>query len=323
MEEAELAASLKELRHRLSLLEERFPGGRSVLVAARDTAGDVGARVAEERYRKDAFALAAAGWKRVQEALRVLEEVMRTVAGGAAYQAKHIRFDAYDLEKLYYERAGLYQKKNELSRAHLYFVVGRADTGGRPLRAVVEEAIAGGARIVQLREKTNDVREVMPLARELRAITRERGVLYIINDRVDIAAAVDADGVHLGQDDLPIEDARRVLGIGKIIGISTHSIRQAQEAERRGADYIGVGPVFPTTTKDCTPVGLGLVTEVAKSVRIPFFAIGGINSANIEQVLQAGACRVAVVSAVAAAPDARAAAAALYGAIYHGTGGSQ
>ncbi|MDD5270913.1 MAG: thiamine phosphate synthase [Candidatus Omnitrophica bacterium] len=188
----------------------------------------------------------------------------------------------------------------------LYVIIDSKSANGRGLAEVASEAVEGGADIIQLREKDMPAREIVTLGRAIRKAMAGTGALFIINDRPDIAAATGADGVHLGQDDLPPEEARAIIGRDKVIGVSTHSLEQALAAEKAGADYIGVGPVFATPTKpDYIPVGTGLVREVSKAVRIPFVAIGGIDAGNIGQVLDAGASRIAVVRAVCGASDVR------------------
>lgn len=170
---------------------------------------------------------------------------------------------------------------------------------------MVKAALEGGAGIIQLREKRMTGRELVEAGLAVRELTRESGALFIVNDRLDIALAVGADGVHLGQDDMPLEVARRVAGPDMIIGISTHSLDQAIEAERGGADYIGVGPLFETRSKEdiCAPVGLDLLREVSAGVRIPKVGIGGVKDHNVGSVMEAGADMVAVITAVVAAPD--------------------
>jgi len=157
--------------------------------------------------------------------------------------------------------------------------------------------------------KTPDTRQFYDLAEALCPLVRNGGGTFIVNDRCDVAAVVGADGIHLGQEDLPLADARAILGPGKLIGISTHNLAQATEAEAGGADYIGFGPVFPTATKENPDpvVGVAGLREVRAKVRIPIVAIGGINAGNIGEVKSAGADCCAVVSAVLSAPDPQAA----------------
>jgi len=176
---------------------------------------------------------------------------------------------------------------------------------GRSNLEVLEALIAGGARAVQLREKDITERELFHLARAFRERTWKADMTLIINDRVDVCRAVEADGVHLGQDDFPVREARRLLGPQTIIGVSTHSLEQALQAVDEGADYINVGPIFATQTKEHAgpPVGLELFRQVRERVRIPVTVMGGINLDNLDQVLSAGADRIAVVSAVVGAED--------------------
>lgn len=192
----------------------------------------------------------------------------------------------------------------------LYVITGEKFHPGRNYVEVMEEAIRGGADCIQLREKNKTKKELLEMARRLRELTDRYAVPFIVNDHVDIALAVNADGVHLGQDDLPLEEARRILGPDKMIGISTHKLEEALAAERNGADYIGVGPVFPTDTKEdvVDPVGIQYVDEVVRNISIPFVAIGGIKLHNVDEVLQAGAQRICIVSAVVGADDVRGAA---------------
>ncbi|MDQ0340343.1 thiamine-phosphate pyrophosphorylase [Caldalkalibacillus uzonensis] len=192
----------------------------------------------------------------------------------------------------------------------LYVITGEQFYPERNYLEVIEEAINGGADIVQLREKKKTKRELLDMAKHLKDLCVRYDVPFIVNDHVDIALAVDADGVHLGQDDLPLEEARKILGPDKIIGISTHKLEEAKRAEEGGADYIGVGPVFPTITKEdvVDPVGLEYVREVVAHIRIPFVAIGGIKLHNVDQVLEAGAERICIVSAIVGAEDVQGAA---------------
>lgn len=173
--------------------------------------------------------------------------------------------------------------------------------GRRDVIDFVREAIEAGARVVQLREK--DKRKAHELGKRLRAITREKGVLLIVNDWVDVAGSIDADGVHLGQEDMPISEARRLLGGDKLIGKSTHSLEEALEAEKEGADYVGIGPIYASKTKDYEPIGLEVIRELREKLSIPFVAIGGINQENIHEVLEAGARNIAMVSALGEAGD--------------------
>ena len=195
----------------------------------------------------------------------------------------------------------------------LYLVTDRSLARGRASSDVVREAVAGGVTCVQLREKNCGTREFMEEARAVRAATRALGVPLIVNDRVDVALAVGADGVHLGQQDMAIADARRLGPPGWIIGVSAETVADAVRAEKEGADYIGVSPVFatPTKTDAAPPLGLSGLRHMRAATKIPLVAIGGIHAGNARDVIRAGADGLAVVSAIVAAADPRAAAEAL------------
>jgi len=277
----------------------------------RDSQTDVGfdSREEKEFERLNFLELSLANFKRAQEAMRVLEEYAKLISAGSGF--KQIRFELYDLEKKMTLKL-VELKANELYNVDytLYVIIQEKYSGGRDPVEVAGSAISGGATVIQLRDKDSSDSRLLEKSLKLRRLTRSVGVPLIINDRIDIALAVDADGVHLGQDDLPVSTARQFLGPGKIIGVSTHSLEQARRARRQGADYIGVGPVFDTKTKEngARPVGLELLRQVSREIDLPWVAIGGINKSNISEVVSAGAKSVAVVTAVVSAPDIREAA---------------
>ncbi|GFN22045.1 thiamine phosphate synthase [Thermanaeromonas sp. C210] len=198
-------------------------------------------------------------------------------------------------------------------RYDLYVVTSSELSCGRQTLEVVRQALAGGATVIQLREKNWTARALVEVGREIRKLTREAGAGFIVNDRLDVALAVEADGVHLGQDDLPASIARRLLGPGRILGVSVGSVEEAWDAQAAGADYLGVGPIFATGSKADAgqPVGPELISTLKRVVSIPLVAIGGINRENAAGVVAAGADGVAVISAVVSARDVRAAAAEL------------
>jgi thiamine-phosphate pyrophosphorylase len=175
---------------------------------------------------------------------------------------------------------------------------------GRTNLEVLEAVIQGGSKIIQLREKDYLKRDLYNLALKFREITARAGILLIINDHVDIAVAVEADGVHLGQEDLPVQVARKLVP-ELLIGASTHSLEQALQAEKNGADYINIGPIFSTKTKEGVGGSLGpaAISEISPQIKVPFTVMGGINEENIDQVLAQGARRVAMVSAITRAAD--------------------
>ncbi len=200
--------------------------------------------------------------------------------------------------------------------AGLYLVTSECLSAGRSTETIVQAALAGGVRLIQLREKDLSAQALTALARRVRALTAAAGALLLINDRLDIALAVGADGVHLGQDDLPIADARR-LAPDFILGASTHDIAEARAAEAAGASYVNIGPLFSTNTKVWTGDFLGIagLRRIAPHVNLPFTVMGGIKAEHIPDLIGAGAHTIAIVTAITAAPDPRAAAAALLAAI--------
>ncbi|NUB90373.1 thiamine phosphate synthase [Haloterrigena sp. SYSU A558-1] len=196
-----------------------------------------------------------------------------------------------------------------------YLVTQQSISGDRSTVDVVRAAIAGGVDVVQLREKDTDARWRYELGLELRELTAEADVDLIVNDRVDVAEAIDADGVHVGQSDLPVAVARELLGPEAIVGCSTATVEEALEAEAAGADYLGVGTVYGTTSKDVdrykNGVGPERIAEIVDAVSIPVVGIGGVTADNAAPVVEAGATGVAVISEITAADDPRAATAAL------------
>jgi len=186
----------------------------------------------------------------------------------------------------------------------LYAITGENFHPGRELAEVMEQAILGGADIIQFRDKHSGKQELLRKAKVLRELTRRYGVPFIVNDHVELALEVDADGIHLGQGDLKLSEARRIVG-SKIIGISTHAIEEALAAQEEGADYIGAGPVYATQTKldVVAPVGLDYIREVSRRISIPFVAIGGIKLGNADEVIDAGATRLCAISEIVGSAD--------------------
>jgi len=187
----------------------------------------------------------------------------------------------------------------------LYVITDARLAQGRSHLEVIEAAIKGGATVVQYREKEATTKKMIEEARVLKALCHKKGIPFIVNDRVDVALAVDADGVHLGDDDMPVGIARRLLGPDKIIGASADSVEKALLYSKEGADYLGVGSVFATSTKPDAgePIGLEKLSRIVRAVSIPVVAIGGINEDNVAEVIRTGVAGVAVVSAIVAADD--------------------
>ncbi|YAF95832.1 MAG: thiamine phosphate synthase [Nodularia sp. CChRGM 3473] len=263
------------------------------LRAARDTPGDPGTELShpQEEQRSSIKSLLQANFCRVQEALRVLEEYGKLYHPNMGRALKQMRYRVYTLES---SLMG-YQRHQLLWRSHLYLVTSPSET----LLTTVEAALKGGLTLVQYRDKMADDTLRLEQATKLKQLCHAYGALFIVNDRVDLALAVDADGVHLGQQDLPIAAARQILGPQRLIGRSTTNSEEMQKAIAEGADYIGVGPVYETPTKADKPAaGLEYVSYAAETSSIPWFAIGGIDANNINDVIDAGAKRVAVVRAI-------------------------
>jgi len=195
----------------------------------------------------------------------------------------------------------------------LYLITDSHQTDGRPLTEVVRQALSGGVRCVQMREKDLSSTELYRLAVELRTVTREFGAKLIINDRLDIALAVEADGVHIGINSLPVAEVRRMLGSKMLIGYSAHEIGEAMLAEAAGADFLTFGPLYFTPSKSPfgEPCGVNKMTEIAQEMKIPVFALGGISYDNVSEALNTGVAGIAVISALIAADDPRSAAASL------------
>lgn len=300
-----LCGELKQVRHGLA---DATRGILADAILHRDTPGDVGTSIktdAENRRADLADVVTAAG-KRLGEALRAIEESLKVVAPADARRVETLRYRFYEVER----RVALTLRPGaaRLAGVRLYVLVTESICK-RPWLEVAEQALLGGADCLQLREKDLEAGEFLRRAEQLVQLCRRHGALAIINDRPDIAILSRADGVHLGQDDLPADQVRRLAGSEMIVGVSTHEIDQAKQAVLDGADYIGVGPVFRSATKprEILP-GLDYARQVAASIRIPAVAIAGINARNVGEVLSTGLRAVAVSSAVAGAIDIRAAA---------------
>jgi thiamine-phosphate pyrophosphorylase len=192
------------------------------------------------------------------------------------------------------------------ARWRLYVITDERLGRGRSHLQIAEAAIQGGADVVQLRDKTASSRRLYDIAVQFRRLTREAEVSFVVNDRLDVALAADADGVHIGREDLPASVVRRILGPGKILGVSAETVEEAVTAEKDGADYLGVGPVFEARGSKADagePLGLDLIARIRRDCRLPIVAIGGINAENARLVRDAGADAAAVISAVASAED--------------------
>ena len=312
LDDRHLVERLKAMRHELASAVGHFP--KSMLLAARDTPGDVGTTVSTpaERTRGDLAAVVTANFKRAAEALRSLEEFAKLVDPAVAIEFERLRYRGYTLAKA----LGTTElNRARLSDARLYVLI---DGGARPglseadaiarFEKLATALVSAGVDVLQLRDKQLGDAALLDRARRLLAITRGTRTLMIVNDRPDIAAASRADGVHVGQDELSVADARAIVGPGVLVGVSTHSIEQAEAAVLAGADYLGVGPTFPSATKRFAEFpGLTFLREVVGRISLPAFAIGGITLENLSEVLATGVTRVAVRDAIASTDDPAAA----------------
>jgi thiamine-phosphate pyrophosphorylase len=300
LDDRHLTQLCKQLRHDLGDALRQVPAERRL--AARETQADVGTvlTTATEQHRSDAAEVLAANFARLQEALRSLEEFGKLVDSGLAAASKQLRYRTYTVERAVEITRGSIER---LASARLYVLV-----DGRPSIEEFERLARGlidaGADAIQLRDKQLGDRELLERARLLRSLTQGTGTLLVINDRPDLAVLAQADGVHVGQEDLSVKDARSIVGANMLVGVSAHSIEQARQAVLDGANYIGVGPTFPSGTKRFARFpGLELLRAVAAEIRLPAFAIGGIDRRNLAEVLAAGFTRVAVSGAITSAAD--------------------
>lgn len=298
LDDVHLTKLLKTWRHDFTIAL-RSVGGAD-LIAARETQADVGTTVTTtaESHRASMSHVVRANLKRAQEATRTIEEYGKLLGGELAGHLEKLRYRLYTLEKAVLTTA---HNRDRLADRRLYLLVTEAlcHHGSGP---AIRGALAGGVGVVQLREKEMSDRRLVEFGRRVRAWTREAGALFIMNDRPDLAVLTAADGVHVGQDELSVREARRIVGADKLVGVSTHNIQQARQAVLDGADYLGVGPTFPSRTKQFDDfAGLEFVREVAAEITLPFFPIGGIDCENIAGVVAAGATRVAVTGAICGA----------------------
>lgn len=303
LDDAELSESLKRLRHEVTEGVRRLPIDLGQLMAARDTPGDVGVQIhtASEYHRQSVRDLASAAAGRLTEALRSMAECAKALdAAEAAGLFEQTRYRAYALQQRLILSLGGERRQWRLC------VLITESLCGLDWRTVAAEAVAGGADCLQLREKELEGGELLRRAQILRELTRRAGAALVINDRADIALLAEADAVHIGQRDLAVHEVRRLAGFRLAVGVSTSNIEQARRAAAEGADYCGLGPMFPSTTKHKPHLaGPGYVEEYLadrRCSRLPHLAIGGISPENIRELAAAGCRGCAVSSAVCGSP---------------------
>ncbi|MDX1810027.1 MAG: thiamine phosphate synthase [Sulfurospirillaceae bacterium] len=299
-EDENLTKKLRDVRHKI---RKNLASIDTHLLKHRDSDHDIGKSVSKESKIDKKASISQsifANFKRALEAIRVIEEILKTTDDmyevGKSYEA--LRYELYYLEKELMERS----KKNSLPEG-IYGITFSKFSNGRTNVEVVRDMIDCGIKVVQYREKDKTLREMYDEALILREMTRRAGVVFIVNDHVELAMMVDADGVHIGQDDWPLGEVRKLVGDDKIIGLSTHSKEQALEAVELGADYIGVGPIYDTQTKDYATVGVQYLEFVAGNIPIPFVAIGGIKEHNLNEIVNRGAKSFALVTELTMAED--------------------
>lgn len=304
LNDATLTKQLKTMRHDLVRGDLPF---HQQLLQARDSEGDVGIHIEAEgeENRRELPITVLANSRRVQESLRVLEELAKipeTTPTLDADKFKQARFNLYTIEQTLLSRLLRQDKIRQI--AGLYVIIDTQALQGRSHIEVVEQALSGGAKTIQLRDKLHSKKELLPVARQLKNLCEKDNALFLVNDYLDIVLAVGADGLHLGQEDLPVKVARQLLPMDKILGCSTTTVDQAITAESEGADYIAVGSMYPTPSKETAKiVGLDRLRQVRQAVTSPLVAIGGITRDNAVEVIAAGANAVAVISAVLQTDD--------------------
>lgn len=292
-----LSEKLKNIRHKINSVQEEDYGN---YLQSRDTEGDIGVDIKNSTERINTENIFKANIKRLQQALRTLAEYSVESQENVILFEK-LRYEVYTLEKIMWAKCeSIWGNKNGLESKRLYLVTNsdKFNSEDEFLDAIAS-ALEGGVDILQFREKNMPARKIIELGGKIKQLCSEYNTMFIVNDRVDIAAILEADGVHLGQDDLDVKSARAILGENIIVGVSTHAPEQALKAVEDGADYIGIGPVFATPTKEGRiPVGLEYVKWASENIDIPAFAIGGIDEDNVSEVIKAGAKGVAVVRAI-------------------------
>ncbi len=309
LKEPRFTACLKDIRHKITDALKGF--STEEFLFARNSQDDVGRKLYQpEESRRDSYReVIRANMVRSQEALRSLEEFSKIIDSRIGDKFKTLRFQLYSLEKEIETNLVVRDKGKIIKKWQLYLILDKELIGNRdPVEIVKAVAERGGVTAIQWRDKGGNTRETIKVVSQLQRCKELKNIDIIINDRVDIVQAAGADGVHLGQDDLSVSEARKLLG-EKIIGISTHNEKEALEAEREGADYVSLGPIFLTQTKEDAglPLGVKKLESVKRVINVPLVAIGGINNTNIKEVIAAGADVAAVASAVLKAKDITAA----------------
>lgn len=295
-EKESLSKDIRQMRH---MVRKSFKNPN--LISFRDSQNDIGLNISQGSKldsKEDIWDLVHANFKRIQEGLRSIEEALKVI--GYLNESKTyetLRFKAYDIEKRF-------RLINSLPYTDIYGILGEEFSCGRSNIEITKEMIKAGIKIIQYREKNKQKLDKLKDCQAIRKITKENEITFIVNDDIDIALAVKADGIHIGQEDIPIEIVKSIAG-NMIIGLSTHNKNQALEAVEKGADYLGVGPIFNTSTKKNVEKsdGLSFLKWVSENISIPYVAIGGIKESNVAEVKRFGGKYFAMISELVGADD--------------------
>ena len=298
LKDKSLATTLKNWRHQLG--QEHRDHYKNARLVSSDAGAGLSHPSQEERTKPED--IVTANFARVQEALRVLEEFSRQSHPKLSKISAQIRYDIYDLELNVSRRNNANIRLRKLKACKVYLIT----KPHKQISKVVLSAVQAGVTMVQFRCKEGFDSDNFKTAKKLASICKEHKSLFIINDRVDLAIASDADGVHLGQEDLDVKVVRELIGSEKLIGLSTHSQEQIKDASNQDCDYLGIGPIYKTSSKpNKKNLGIEFITKIAtqRTIDIPWFAIGGINRMNVSDVNNAGARRIAVINAIMSTED--------------------
>jgi thiamine-phosphate pyrophosphorylase len=314
IEDIKLQKRIKRIRHAFFSLGHRTfraissqTDRMTAIINSRDAKGDIGSRgiTAMEKNRRDMPSLIQSNCSRASESARVFEEFSKYVCPECSIEWKKIRFEIYSIERELLALLAKTSTKELLRNIGLYSVIDRSLLMGMNLSKTARKMIKGGTKIIQYRDKESCDGEFLKASRLIHKVCRDSDVLFIINDKVHIAYLIQADGVHLGQKDLPVSEARRILGPGKIIGKSCYTARQAITASKEDVDYIAVGAMFPTNTKEKVQIaGPKLIIRIRRIAKnIPLIAIGGINESNIIKILRHNPDGICMISAILNSSD--------------------
>ena len=300
-----LSSTARELRHKT---RKEISHSNSELISSRDSKNDIGLKISQEKKldtKNGLMDLITANFKRIQEGLRSIEENLKVINRYKMSKVyEQLRFDAYNLEKDFILEYNKFLRFSPLN-TDIYCITAEKFSKGRSNIEVVKSMINADIKIIQYREKEKTQKEKLSECIKIRQLTKDAGVTFIVNDDITLAQIIDADGIHLGQDDFPLPEVRTIIGEKMILGLSTHNPKQALDAIKAGADYIGVGPIHRTYTKEnvCDPVGYKYLEWVIENINLPFVAIGGIKLNNLHETVKRKAKCIAMVTEIVGAEN--------------------